>query len=414
MTIPSPIRRAEQHFLTELMPLMLEAGGITLNQIGEHRAEDMLQALNVMGTQSMTSAFDDENMEQSEKRIHMQGACYLLEVAVIYGNLESATRLLKFAANQGVQKLGVGINTNDAWQLVKANVADSRNPEECPWQAVSVYMEREFSLANLRSATPRARAWAIELLQYAGGQVLPGDEVESVHEWALFENPWSVLLGLVDQCLKYSLAVETYTRQQLQRLRLSCLRELTQYNDVAACFEVATRNEEFSSTEWVRMMTCAAADGQPDACWMLAIYYWQRDGLLATNEAQPRSGHVAKGKTSSPGFDWAEAALFAQQDRPPVLLSRAVASAALFRSLDDLESGSVLLQNIVSHIEHLNWVPLALRRRFETVLEDYRAKEDPAGIWAPQQCLSQIKRITDTSPEVTRNMGIPAEWLPKP
>lgn len=383
--------------------------------LGEHDPHQMAKALNVFGLRSVTAAFDPERAEPDPSRPQLRRAFYMLEMAVVYKNLESAVWLLRLRADPELAKLNLYPNTTEAKNLVHYHAKN--HPRQCPWQAMATYIENDYRLFNLRRYTPEQRAWAIENMKIAGNEVLPGDEADSTYDWARFQNPWRLLLRIVDNCFQFSLPVDTYSQEELQTLRLVCLRKLTEFNDPAACFDVATREKEFGSEAWVRLMTCAAADAQPDACWLLAIHYWREGGLLNVNETDaadvPAAANKGQDFIRNLGFEYAEVALFSQQDRPDVLYKRAGASAALFRAFGARESGGLLLQKIVDHTKHLRWFSKK-QGEIETMLDDYRSEDDRHNLWTLQKCFSRVKKITDTNRRSVADMGIVAEYLPQP
>jgi len=397
------------------MQSAMEAGGLTYSMIGEHNPDDMARALNAFGVDEALAAFRTRQRGGSLPKVKLIRAVYMLEIAVAYKNLESAVWLLKLRADPGLVRLGVYPNTTEAQELVYKLA--QHDPSNCPWQAMCVYMEDAYRMTELRKCTPNQRAWAIEVLKDAGGQILPGVEAEDLFDWQLMSNSWAILLRIVNDCLQLSLPVYQYTQLELEALRLSCLRELTEYNDPAACFEIATREKEFGSKDWVRLMTCAMADAQPDACWLLAIHYWLEDELLMPDKTKVDETLLSEEKrrkaSLSPGFECADLALFSEQDRPNVLINRAVASAAILRTFGSLESGGSLLQKVVDYTRDLKWFSPERRRYFENVLRDYNSEKYSDRLWNQEQRFSLIEKITDTRPEATKAMGIAAKHLPQ-
>jgi len=385
----------------------------------------MSRALNVIAFHTIKAVFDSKRAGSPTVRVsraqQVQQASYIFETALHYKNLESAVWLLKLSADPELQESGWAASTALAKDLVYRTV--EADPRGCTWQALSVYMEEASSLVELRRQTPQQRALAIQDLQHAGNQILPGNAKDDLHAWQIFANPWTLLLRLVENCQTWSLPVHDCTAEDLRELRLTCLRELTDYNDPAACFEIATREKEFGSEDWVKLMECAAGDAQPDACWLLAIHYWREDGLLAigdrpTKEADENEKLQSAIKekqlkaSKNLGFAWANNALLQQKGRQIVLARRAEATAALSRTFISLEAGGSMLRELLDHTHASGWVTPQSRKFLALMLQDYNAEDDPNGIWTLEKCLSRVKRITDRSPGTTKEMGVTAAHLP--
>jgi len=421
--VPSPRRRSEKDLAQH------EVNKVHAAPIGQHKPENMSRALNALAFHAIKAAFafSEPRTDLKMTKTQVQHAFFVFEIAILYKNLESAVWLLKLAADPVLQSLGEIPNTTQAKDLVYRTV--EADPRRCTWQALCVYMEDASSLVELKKQTPKQRALAIQDLQHAGGEILPGQAASDLDAFEVFANPWTLLLRLVEHCLEWSLPIDGYTPEDMEELRLLCWRHLTKYNDPAACFVIATREKEFGSEDWVRLMKCAATEAQPDACWLLAIHYWREDGLLAicNRPTKEEDGMTAEGKTQlqstiekkksqfaqNVGFEWAAIALFHHQGRPYVLNNRAVATAALLRTLVSREAGEILLHDLLEDTEDETWYIAKARRELEDVQQDYNAEIDPHNLWGLEGCLSKIKTITDKSPQNTKAMGAIAEHLPE-
>ena len=408
--------------------------GYLLDSITERQAKNMSPLFNLLGYWSMIGAFDEHLTEKrtnpgtdaSLNKSQAQQALYMLQIAVAYQNLESATWLLKLRQAPQLANLGLTVTTSEAKNLVDKWVSET--PQDCPWQTVSVYMEDATSLAELRKQTPSQREWHAQCLQHAAGKILPGAVLGTTHAWQVFANPWTLLQRMLDNCLDYRLSVDGYTEAGLKELRLTCLRNLTEYNDPAACFEIATSEKEFGSKDWVKLMVSAARNEKVDACWLLSIHYWREWGLLdlhshisdgklvderaLNGKVRARKKQLSKSPVVADDWLWALYGILGAKDRTNVLLNRAYAFIALLRTFVAIEEGRGMLEALV---ESTDTLPLKHHQRdkLEEVLEDYNeaGEQDPDDTWGLKYCLESIEKIT--SPSAAKALGIHPDWLPK-
>lgn len=373
----------------------------------------MAQAIHLVGRDQLKRSILSNDTTYRPK--HMQLACYYLDIATMFGSSSAAVDLLK-ATTSGLSK----IMLNEGVLSVADSVAKSllievakKEPLNCSWPVLATYIDLEYDPTRLRRHSAQNLAGVVNILTHVARAQRQNPTPPASFYFDHFDNPYKYLLRIIEYCLQNSIKLPTVTATVLENWHEESLQELAKHSDPEACFILAIRDEEFGSSQWEKQMLCASTAGIADAFWLLAIHYWRLDGLLTGAERKTRRVFNRWQVNPDRGFSNAEFAIYTsvvdlqighglRKDRDQVFLRRGLATAALYRSLGERESGADLLSAMLGWVDkNVGKISPKVVKELEDHLEDYISDgPDKKGQWTQDKCADIVQKLAVPEPTI--------------
>lgn len=339
--------------------------GLDWADIGEHGAPETASLLTAAARITLrTEAFTPA---------HVRICCYALEVAVELGNVEAAAWLYVLADDPIISEYLKRAKRSAHMpepSLQKATVLlkNETRLSNCPWQAVVAFLDKQTKRSSLPRKNDDELANAMALLERAAAAIVPGSAASSSPDYHYFENPSKLMLRIIDYCRSTGRKPKGYSDDTLDQAYGQCLRTLLQYDDPDAHFATVLQcdlgastwldsmKRDFGTPNWLESMTCAATAANPDACWLLALYYWQEESLI--DLGTKASSSQTRAPTSFFGFVQRQPANLSwhcakrcltfmdlTQENSRSFINRATSAAAIARLSGQFAEGSAILDH---------------------------------------------------------------------
>lgn len=392
---------------------------VQLSEIGYHSPQDMASAIALLARDHALVALGNE---EAQARQPMMGAINLFGIAASLGSVGDAKLGSLNAAVFTIKILaeGLGKKMLDANILTKSDGAEqdllkawvSDRPSDCPDYVVTTFMDLEFADRDLRKQPPDQLAWAVAVLQRVAQEVVVASTTQDAQPYFLrFRNPSAYVHRIADHCVRNSIVLPLTghsTKEDLVMLRDQALRDSAAYHDPASCFVLAVRGCDFGSEEWAKLMVVPATNCDNDACWLLALHYWRKDGVLPIQStAAPKNRSFLQSMfatesrpVDSDGFDYAKVAMYAAlQQRPSfgdrIFLNRGLTIVALYTLLEDRRAGERLLEEMLEHAKNEPSVSKTVVTNLASQLRDY-VTGGPESLkkswWSDEKCEQIVKK----------------------
>lgn len=312
-------------------------------------------------------------MDGSLDHYHMTVGTIMLELAVLFGSEKAATELINFVSHPSKARMladgQIIASTLEAEKMVKDLATN--HPSTSPWEVIVTYMKDQCTPAKMKRQSRAQLKWAVDVLKLANSRIELFDIAAAAPSFAAYEHPLKLVLRIIDHCLQNRITLPDL-QTDLSDLRDEVLIELASFNDPQASmiFGLRTDGPPVGSSDWHKLMTSGAVEGDRHACWLLAIEHLRREGVLV-----PRGPKPIKVLEKSLGLEFARITLMICVEHPSELRPRAMALAALFRASGQYTEGLKVLADTLELAEQDPKFPRNEITLLEQTIADYTGKD---------------------------------------
>lgn len=272
--------------------------------------------------------------------------CIFLELALLYGNIQSATRLVNIHNDPVSAELlatsELLTDTKRAMDVITSLV--NNDPDHVHPNVMLTYLSDEFNPRKLGQRPPSRLAWAfsrLDRLEQLDESSTPPilHILDQVPVYDRYQNPSKIKLQIVDHCLQQKISLPDHPLHEMGELRDALLQRLARYNDPVASMIIVTQpnGPEPYTKEWERYLMAAAGGGDGHALWLIGIHQMRQEGLYpVTSDTKDR---IEK----SLGFEYARLSIMALDDQTGSMIAYTLGLAALCRAAGDSSRGFLIL-----------------------------------------------------------------------
>ncbi|KAK6374456.1 hypothetical protein LTR64_002565 [Lithohypha guttulata] len=280
--------------------------GVYLSDIADLSRETLPDAVALLGRHALGSAIEKD----SEWRASFVGqGLWLLETSAILGSSDGAAAFTTALSDEFIDAVKharrLSVSDTVARALIVQTVETAiETGTVCSWPELAAYLQIEYSPNRLARKTAEQLQGSISILKRCI-RLDWGIRRQRLY-WDYFmannQGPFEHLLKIVKYCLLNSSWIlarrepdefPLLQHEALMELRDEAVLGAVLNDDPEACFVYAMQNADFGTRDWLQLMRKAGSvqehpyrghaqsTGNPTACWLLALYYWQKNGLIS-------------------------------------------------------------------------------------------------------------------------------------